>query len=59
MRLRRRFALIAALLALVAAPIAQAASIPRLTGPVTDDAGVLGGRAGDVETALKDLLGDP
>jgi len=58
MRTPRRLALIAAVLALVVAPIALAASPPRLEGFVTDQVDVLGGERDAVEAALGDLLGD-
>lgn len=46
------------LLSLALASVAFAADIPRLAGPVTDDTGSLGGRIGEVEAALDDLLDD-
>lgn len=58
MRLPRRLALIGALLALLAATTVQAAGPPKLQGPVTDQAGVLGGRVAEVEQALDALLRD-
>lgn len=56
MPLARRLALVVALLSLLAAPSALAASVPRLQGQVTDQAGVLGDRVGEVEDALATLL---
>jgi uncharacterized membrane protein YgcG len=58
MRTVRLIALLAALLAVFVPGLAFAASIPRLDGSVTDQAGVLGGRVGAVETSLDDLLRD-
>ena len=43
------------LIALVPA-LALAADIPRITGPVTDETGVLEGRTGEIEAAVEDLL---
>jgi uncharacterized membrane protein YgcG len=58
MRTPRRLALIAATAALAVAPVALAASPPRLDGSVTDQVDVLGGEREAVEAALGDLLAD-
>ena len=56
-RIRLAPAVIAAILLLLAIPgLARAEGVLRLEGPVTDAAGVLGGRVGEIETAIDQTL---
>ena len=56
-RIDRLLALVAASLLLVAVPaLVRAEDILRLEGPVTDSAGVLGGRVGEIEAAIDRTL---